>query len=117
METTTTAAVSMIECITSDRVNRNLEILKDYTTACLAFARETREQGLDWCHSYTTDGDAGWVETCDNAHDGLDVSWAYGLYAKEIRAKAPAYLLAEAQFSCFVQAEYLMPAGGIDLLT
>jgi hypothetical protein len=48
--------------------------------------------GLDSRRFYTSAG-AGWEETCDNAHGGRDVSWAFRLRREEVKEKAPAKFL------------------------
>lgn len=63
--------------------------IKDYTTAAQRFAEDSREWGgLDQYKFYTTAGDE-WRETCDNAHGGLDLSWAFRETSATIAAEAP----------------------------
>lgn len=70
--------------------------LRDYVIACKSFANDTRDwfaignRGL----LYTTDGGQGWKESCDNAHGGIDISWAFHTSDEDIAADAPAFLIA-----------------------
>lgn len=59
-----------------------------YAEICKKFASDTAEWGgLDEYKYYTTD-DSDWKETCDNSHNGVDVSWAFGLSEDEIQMQA-----------------------------
>lgn len=60
----------------------------NYADICKKFSADTAEWGnLDEFKSYTTDG-SEWKETCDNAHNGVDVSWAFQLSNEEIEQHA-----------------------------
>lgn len=49
-----------------------------YLESCLAFAKDTTTwDNLPRSQHYTTDGHESWEESCDNAHGGLDVRWAF----------------------------------------
>jgi hypothetical protein len=51
--------------------------LTDYTAAVRQFLTDSHEWAdIDRYQFYTSDSDT-WRETCDNAHGGLDVSWAF----------------------------------------
>lgn len=49
---------------------------KEYLTVCIKFAENTANWGGLENKFYSTH-DAGWVETTDNEHGGIDVSWAF----------------------------------------
>lgn len=69
--------------------------IKNYAEICKKFAAETAEwHRLPEGEFYTTLG-KDWVETCDNAHGGFDVSWAFHETAAAIDAEAGDYLLQE----------------------
>ena len=51
--------------------------IAEYTESVRAFARDTAEWGGLDPYRYYTATRSGWEETCDNAHDGIDVSWAF----------------------------------------
>lgn len=60
----------------------------NYAEICKKFSADTTEWGdLDEFKFYTTDG-SEWKETCDNAHNGVDVSWAFQLSNEEIEQQA-----------------------------
>lgn len=64
--------------------------IAEYTESALKFAKDSRRwYGMTPGKFYTTEGGDGWAETCDNAHGGLDVSWAFHESAAEIRRLAP----------------------------
>lgn len=50
-----------------------------YVESALLFANETRDwHGMNDLRHYTTRGPGvGWSETTDNAHGGMDISWAF----------------------------------------
>lgn len=51
---------------------------RDYAEACQIFSVETANwNSLDNNKFYTTGTNCPWVETADNAHGGIDVSWAF----------------------------------------
>lgn len=63
--------------------------LKDYEMSVRQFVEDSQEWGgLEEYKFYTSDYN-GWTETSDNAHGGLDVSWAFQLNPtfEEIRDK------------------------------
>lgn len=67
--------------------------VKNYAEICKKFSYDTEEWGgLDGYKFYTTDG-ASWEETSDNAHGGVDVSWAFHLTDEEIEMRAAEELL------------------------
>lgn len=52
----------------------------NYILSCNQFAEDTADwAALDPYKQYVAVGGGGWVETCDNAENGIDVSWAFGL--------------------------------------
>lgn len=60
----------------------------NYAEICKKFSADTTEWGdLDEFKFYTTDG-SEWKETCGNAHNGVDVSWAFQLSNEEIEQQA-----------------------------
>lgn len=62
--------------------------IEKFAEICKKFSSDTAEWGgLDEYNYYTTDAN-GWVETSDNAHGGVDVSWAFHLSAEEIEQRA-----------------------------
>lgn len=74
--------------------------VEKYTNCCKKFAEETREwAGLrSFSRYYTSKDDCDWAETCDNAHGGLDVSWAFHVDDANIEkyaSKAFCYSVAE----------------------
>ena len=76
------------------------ESVKRYADICKKFAHDTAEWSrLVFENFYTTDGSFDWSESSDNAHNGIDVSWAYGLEDYEIE-----YAAAERLFE-FLQEE------------
>ena len=63
--------------------------LEEYTLTCKEFAHDTESWGgLTDCRFYTTDGVGCWDESCDNAHGGLDISWAFHCTDAEIERRA-----------------------------
>lgn len=72
--------------------------LKDYTECCKKFAADSAEWGgLDPYKHYVATPH-GWVESCDNAENGIDVSWAFNVPADTIDEKtAWAFYSAEFQ--------------------
>lgn len=62
--------------------------VKNYAEICKSFSKDTSEWGgLDDFKFYTTKG-ASWEETSDNAHGGVDVSWAFHLPDDDIEMRA-----------------------------
>lgn len=65
--------------------NSNVE---NYAEICKKFSHDTAGwSGLIEYNFYTTDS-GDWSETSDNAHDGVDVKWAFHLTDKEIEMRA-----------------------------
>lgn len=66
---------------------------EEYTEICLRFAEDTKNDGSldDWRFFVTYRG--GWMSSCDNAHGGVGVRWAFGKNETEIRRLAPKKLL------------------------
>lgn len=63
--------------------------LNEYIKTCKVFAADTASWGgLDNYQFYTTDGVGGWTETCDNAHGGLYIEWAFHCSDEEIETDA-----------------------------
>lgn len=62
-----------------------------YINVAIKFAEDTMEWGgLPEQQWYTTTNSTNnWIESSDNAHGGMDVSWAFHLSEKEIRERAP----------------------------
>lgn len=72
------------------------ENIKKYEEICKCFATESSEWNrLDNLTFYTTASHSykGWKETSDNAHGGIDVSWAFHLKPEEIESRAAEELL------------------------
>jgi len=62
--------------------------VKEYTEACLEFARATKTWGgMRSGQFYVTTG-RGWVETCDNSEAGVRIDWAFGQTSKYIKENA-----------------------------
>lgn len=72
---------------------------KEYLTVCIKFAEDTATWGGLENKYYSTDStyDAGWVETTDNEHGGIDVSWAFHQSPKYIEEHAADEFLANFQ--------------------
>ena len=65
-----------------------------YTNAAIKFAKDS----ADWDEMnsrsfYSTSVTDIWAETCDNAHGGLLLGWAFHLSEDAIRARAPQEML------------------------
>ncbi len=68
--------------------------LKEYTEKALRFAEDTKEWGgLDDSSFYTTGQWDEWEETSDNAHGGIDLSWAFHENQKFIKENAAEYFI------------------------
>ena len=53
--------------------------LKEYIESVKKFVEDTKDWGyLDICKMYMAVG-SDWVETCNNAEGGINVSWAFKL--------------------------------------
>ena len=66
---------------------------EEYTEICLRFAEDTKNDGsLDDGRFFVTYS-GGWMSSCDNAHGGFGVRWAFGKNETEIRRLAPKKLL------------------------
>lgn len=64
-------------------------LVKEYVESCVRFAHDTSKwPKLNGIKFYTTAPDCGWEESCDNAHGGLDVSWAFHESAEVIAQEA-----------------------------
>ena len=62
--------------------------VKKYAEICRNFAHDTKNlETLSTYHFYTTNS-TSWEKTCDNAHGGIDVSWAFHLSDAEIDSRA-----------------------------
>ena len=67
----------------------NNDSVKHYADICIKFSHDTDEWSrLEFDKFYTSDGSFDWKESSDNAHNGIDVSWAYGLNDNEIKSVA-----------------------------
>jgi hypothetical protein len=62
-----------------------------YTNIAIKFAEDTREWGgiSEFVWYTTTNNTNDWVESSDNAHGGMDISWAFHLTENKIRELAP----------------------------
>lgn len=69
---------------------------KEYLTACIKFAEDTVNWGGLENKFYSTH-DVSWVETTDNEHGGIDVSWAFHQSREYIEAHAAEQFLANFQ--------------------
>ncbi len=64
--------------------------VESYIDCCKKFAKDTQGWArLDDYNYYTTQNDSDWAETCDNAHGGIDVSWAFHKSSVAIKKRAP----------------------------
>lgn len=71
------------------------ETVDRYADICKKFSHDTADlSSLSSFSFFTTDGSFSWKETSDNAHNGIDVSWAFGLSDSEIE-----YIAAEQLFN------------------
>lgn len=65
-------------------------LIQEYVKSCIQFSHDTYKWAeLDDTKFYTTTPNGGWEETCDNAHGGLDVSWAFKLTSGKIKEFGP----------------------------
>ncbi len=63
--------------------------VEEYTEICLRFAEDTQNDGdLDDGRFFVTYR-GGWISSCDNAHGGIGVRWAFGKTKEEILRLAP----------------------------
>ena len=63
--------------------------VEEYTKICLNFAEDTKNDGdLDDGRFFVTYR-GGWISSCDNAHGGIGLRWAFGKTEDEIRRLAP----------------------------
>lgn len=70
--------------------------ISEYTEICLKFAKDTKNYNeLDSYAFYTTDGAFEWKESCDNAHGGLSVKWAFHKAAEYIKENAAQEMMDE----------------------
>ena len=65
--------------------------INEYTDICIEFAIATSNFGSLNEYKFYTTYNGNWIETCDNAHSGIDVSWAFHQFADTIREDAPAH--------------------------
>lgn len=79
-----------IECISKEKGVTNMTI-RAYIECCKKFAEDSKSwYTFDIYKFYTTDNYSwDWKETCDNAHGGLDVSWAFHMDTADIEKYAP----------------------------
>ncbi|MBR1885722.1 MAG: hypothetical protein IJ812_04890 [Schwartzia sp.] len=63
--------------------------IEEYTAICLRFAEDTKNDGAPDDGRLFVTWRGGWTSSCDNAHGGLGVGWAFGKSADEIRRLAP----------------------------
>ncbi len=63
--------------------------VEEYTAICLRFAEDTRHDGTPDEGRFFVTFRGGWMSSCDNAHGGIGVRWAYGKSKTEIRRLAP----------------------------
>ena len=65
-----------------------------YTNAAIKFAKDSADWAdMDTRAFYSPSGTDIWAETCDNAHGGLLLDWAFHLSEDEIRTSAPQKML------------------------
>ena len=65
-----------------------------YTNAAIKFAKDSADWAdMDPRAFYSTSNADIWAETCDNAHGGLLLDWAFHLSEDKIRASAPQKML------------------------
>ena len=63
--------------------------VKKYAEICKKFSNDSSDwSDLPFGSFYTTDGSYDWKESFDNAHGGIDVSWAFHLTEKQIDYRA-----------------------------
>ncbi len=63
--------------------------VEEYTEICLRFAEDTKNDAdLDEGRFFVTYR-GGWISSCDNAHGGIGLRWAFGKSEAEIRRLAP----------------------------
>lgn len=70
----------------------------EYLKICIKFAEDTANWGGLENKFYSTHT-AGWVETADNEHGGIDVSWAFHKSQEYIEAHAAEQFLFNLQLS------------------
>ncbi len=62
--------------------------VEEYTEICVRFAEDTKNDGdLDDGRFFVTYR-GGWMSSCDNAHGGVGIRWAFGKSEEEIRRMA-----------------------------
>lgn len=85
--------IEKLQSLNKSEFHINSDSVKNYAEICKSFSKDTSEWGgLDDFKFYTTDG-ASWEETSDNAHGGVDVSWAFHLPDDEIEMRSAEELL------------------------
>ena len=58
---------------------------ENYVKSCKQFAADTAEWGdTEFSKHYTTVEPCGWAETCDNAHGGMYINWAFHMDESKI---------------------------------
>lgn len=71
-------------------------LLHDYIESCIKFAADTKDwAGLDSYKYYTATQNGNWEESCDNAHGGLGVDWAFLLSESNVMRFAPEWFIRE----------------------
>ncbi len=71
-------------------------LLRDYVESCIKFAVDTKDWAeLDFYKYYTATQDGDWEESCDNAHGGLGVDWAFLLSESNVMRFAPEFFVRE----------------------
>lgn len=71
-------------------------LLRDYIESCIKFAVDTKDWAeLDFYKYYTATQDGDWEESCDNAHGGLGVDWAFLLSESNVMRFAPEFFVRE----------------------
>ena len=63
--------------------------VEEYTKICLRFAEDTKHDDAPDEGRFFVTWRGGWMSSCDNAHGGIGVRWAYGRSEEEIRRLAP----------------------------
>lgn len=72
--------------------------LDEYESACRKFAADTRDwDALEPYQFYTTNGPRDWKASCDNAHGGLDLTWAFHQTQRDIYNLAPGRMIEQLQ--------------------
>lgn len=64
-------------------------LIEEYKEVCIQFAKETKDWNQLNKYKYYTSNGNSWEESCDNAHGGLDISWAFQMKENKIKELAP----------------------------